>query len=110
MVTQPLYQRGRLSAPITGPHGERPGRADYDLIAHLRQVRTQGDDAMTAAEQHDPDFSVKLSACKDVVDANELLDAWLEHRVTVLKQVQADLRRVWEAAQKKCIDEPQPLT
>jgi len=99
MITHELYTRGRLSAPVSGPHGERPHQANYKLISDLRAVRAEGDEALTAAEQYDPDFSVKLSACVDASDATALLDAWLDRRVEVLKRVQTRLRSVWEAAQ-----------
>jgi hypothetical protein len=99
MITEELYSRGRLSAAIRGPHGERLGRADYDLISKLRAARVEGDEAMVAAERYDPDFSVKLSACIHEADARALLDAWLDRRVEVLKTTQAQLRRIWEAAQ-----------
>ncbi len=56
MIIRPLYTRGRASAPMTGPDGGRPCRPDYDLIAHLRPIRAEGDEAMTAVEQYDPDF------------------------------------------------------
>jgi hypothetical protein len=98
MTTRPLYPRGRLSVPVSGPHGERPVHIDQNLIGQLREARAQGDEALTAAEQFDPDFSVKLSACTREDDAQHLLDEWFEHRVTVLKQTQSHFRRLWEAA------------
>lgn len=93
-----LYKKGRLSAPVAGPHGERPPHFDHALIAKLRTVRTEGQTAMTAAEQYDPDFSVKLSACVEEADADKLLEEWLAHRFAVLKQTQAHLKQVWQAA------------
>jgi hypothetical protein len=99
MVSRPRYQKGRLSAPAVGAHGgERPGRPEYDLIAQLRAARVEGDEALWAAEEYDPDFSVKLSACRKDVDASQLLDEWLEHRVGILKRTQARLRQIWETA------------
>jgi hypothetical protein len=98
MITRPLYPRGRLSAPVSGPHGERLVHIDRDLIGRLREARAQGDEAMTAAEKFDPDFSVKLSACTREDDAQRLLDGWFVHRVNVLKQIQSHFRRLWEAA------------
>lgn len=100
MITRPLYEHGRLSAPAAGPHGERVGRADYDLVTRLREVRAEGDESMTAAEQYDPDFSVKLSACNDEADAIRLLDAWLAHRVEILERTRKQLQRVWQEAQE----------
>ena len=101
MAARPLYPRGRLSVPVSGPRGERHVRLDHNLISRLREARGQGDDAMTAAEQYDPDFSVKLSACTEEADANRLLDEWLEHRLAILKRTQEHLRHLWQEAQDK---------
>lgn len=108
MTTRPLYPRGRLSAPVSGPHGERHVRIDHQLIRNLRDARAAGDEALTAAERYDPDFSVKLSACTREADANELLDEWLEHRTAVLRQIQAHFRRLWDEAQTKRTPAPLP--
>lgn len=110
MASRTLYPRGRLSVPVSGPHGERHVHFDHSLIAHLREARTQGDNAMTAAEQYDPDFSVKLSACTEEADANRLLDEWLEHRLAVLKRTQGHLRDLWHEAQEKRTAPPDPGT
>ena len=56
---------------------------------------------MIAVEQHYTDFSVKLSVCTDEIDANQLLDERLEHRILVSKQTLARLRRLWEEAKAK---------
>lgn len=98
MEDENLYPRGRLGAPVAGPHGERLANLDHALIARLRAVRVEGDEAMTAAEQYDPDFSVKLSACTREADASKLLTDWLERRITVLKKTQAELKHVWQEA------------
>jgi hypothetical protein len=101
MTTRPLYLQGRASAPSSGmgchPDG-RAGRPDYDLIIRLRAIRALGDEAMTAAEEYDPNFALKLSACFIEDDADRLLDAWLSRRVAVLRRTQAELRRVWQDA------------
>jgi hypothetical protein len=101
MTTRPLYPKGRASAPPftagASPDGHA-GRPDYDLIARLRAVRASGDEAMTAAEEYDPNFALKLSACSIEDDADRLLDAWLSQRVAVLRRTQAVLRRVWQDA------------
>ncbi len=77
MTTRPLYPKGRASALWS------TRRPDYDLIAHLRNVRASGDEAMRAAEEYDPNFGLKLSACFDKNEADRLLDDWLSHRVAV---------------------------
>jgi len=98
MTTRPLYPHGRASAPNWQPTSEHPGRPDYDLIAYLRAAREEGDEAMKAAEQYDPDFSVKLSTCADGADAEKLLGEWLVRRLDVLKRTQRRLREVWQSA------------
>jgi hypothetical protein len=98
MESRDLYPRGRLGAPVAGPHGERPVHLDHALVERLRAIRAEGDEAMTAAEQYDPDFSVKLSACTQEADAVKLLTDWLERRITVLKKTQAELKHVWQEA------------
>jgi hypothetical protein len=80
------------------------GRPDYDLIVRLRDVRTLGDEAMTAAEEYDPNFALKLSACFIKDDVDRLLDEWLSHRVAVLTRTQAEFRRVWENARRPIED------
>jgi hypothetical protein len=92
MTMQQLYPKGRASA-LWSAH-----RTDYDLVAHLREVRASGDRAMGAAEEYDPNFGLKLSACFNEDQADRLLDEWFSHRVAVLKRTQARLRRVWEVA------------
>jgi hypothetical protein len=103
MTTRPLYPKGRASAPSSAmgsyPDGH-VGRPDYNLIARLRAVRALGDEAMRAAEEYDPDFTLKLSACFVKDHADRLLDDWLSHRVAVLIRTQAELRRVWENARR----------
>ena len=103
MTTRPLYPKGRASAPPftvgASPDGHA-GRPDYDLIARLRAVRASGDEAMTAAEEYDPNFALKLSACFIEDDADRLLDTWLSRRVAVLRRTQAELRRVWQDARR----------
>lgn len=96
MTTRPLYPHGRAST--LGPGGTRPGKTDYDLVTHLRAIRTDGDEAMTAAEEYDPDFSLKLAACTDAAEAERLLAAWLERRVDTLTRTQAELRQAWQQA------------
>lgn len=100
MTSNPHYPTGRASAPtadvgIVTQDGHIP-RPDYDLIERLRAVRANGDEAMQAAEQYDPNFSLKLSACEAPGDAEALLDAWLDHRVAALRRTQSELRRVWQ--------------
>lgn len=104
MTCHPVYP-SRLSAPVSGPHGERPIVIDHKLISQLREARELGDNSMTAIEQWDPDFSVKLSACSKESDAQELLDKWLSLRLGVLKGVQQNLYQIWRAAQQKRRDE-----
>jgi hypothetical protein len=87
-------------------HAARP---DYDLIAHLRAVRALGDEAMTATEEYDPNFALKLSACFIKDDADRLLDAWLSQRVAVLRRTQAELRRVWENARHPIEDQAREI-
>lgn len=101
MTTRPLYPRDRASAPVDDPGGKRPGYSDYDLIAQLRAVRDEGNEAMTAAEQYDPDFGIKLSSCANEAEAEQLLDEWLARRVDVLRRTRAHLRQVWKAARPK---------
>lgn len=101
MITHPPYPRGRAGAPVDTPGGRRPGRPNHDLIAHLRVARTEGDEAMAAAEQYQPNFGLKLSSCASEVEASQLLDEWLAHRVGVLKRTQARLRQIWETAHPK---------
>jgi hypothetical protein len=107
MTTRPLYPQGRASAPSSAmgcyPDG-RAGRPDYDLIVRLRAVRALGDEAMTAAEEYDPNFALKLSACFIKDDADRLLDEWLSHRVAVLRRTQAEFRRVRENARRPIED------
>lgn len=94
MATRPLYPHGRASA--LGPAGTHPGKTDYDLVAHLRAIRADGDEAMTAAEEYDPNFSLKLAACTDAAEAESLLAAWLKRRVDTLTQTQGELRHAWQ--------------
>jgi hypothetical protein len=101
MITRPLYPLGRPSAHMGHPGGKRSSRPDYDLIAQLRRIRAEGDEAMTAAEQYDPDFAIKLSSCTDEAEANQLLHQWLIRRMDVLKLTQARLRHVWQTTRQK---------
>lgn len=108
MTTRPLYPQGRASAPSSamGCHPDgRAGRPDYDLIGRLRAIRALGDEAMTAAEEYDPNFALKLSACFNEDDADRLLDQWLSHRVAVLRRTQAEFRRVWHDARRPIADQ-----
>lgn len=96
MVEHPSYPQGRASAlPAFGTRAERQ---DYKLVEHLRAVRLQGDDAMTALEQYDPDFSLKLAACRETLEAEALLAEWLQRRINVLERTQAELKRAWGEA------------
>ena len=96
MTTRPLYPHGRAST--LAPAATHPGRTDYDLVAHLRAIRADGDEAMTAAEEYDPDFSLKLAACTDATEAATVLAAWLARRVDTLTRTQAELRQAWQQA------------
>jgi hypothetical protein len=89
-VQIPLYRKGRASALWS------TRRTDYDLVANLRGARSAGDAAMRAAEEYDPNFALKLSACFDKGQADRLLDDWLLRRVAVLKRTQLKLRQLWE--------------
>jgi hypothetical protein len=60
---------------------------------------------MTAAEEYDPNFALKLSACFNEDDADRLLDQWLSHRVAVLRRTQAEFRRVWHDARRPIADQ-----
>jgi hypothetical protein len=75
-----------------------PDKADYDLVAHLRALRSDGDEAMTAAEKYDQYFSLKLAACMDAAEAEVLLIGWLQRRVDTLTRTQAELRQAWQHA------------
>jgi len=94
MTDRPHYAHGRASAPMDMKL-ERP---DYDLIAHLRDIRKMGDDAMWSLEEYDPNCGIELSSCMDEAAAERLLDAWLARRLDALKRTQSELRRVWKAA------------
>ena len=96
MTWRQLYPAGRASA-LCNPLKKAP-LPSPDLIDHLRAVRESGDRAMTAVEQYDPDFSLKLSACTDEAAAERLLEDWLARRFAVLKRTQSDLRKVWRTA------------
>ncbi len=99
MTTRPLYPNGRASAlPSGASPGSGTGRTDYELVTRLRAIRVSGDDALRAAEEYDPNFGLKLSACSEKNDADRLLEEWLSHRVAILKRTQAEFRRVWEDA------------
>ena len=90
MTSRPLYPHGRASA--LAPSGTHSGKPDYDLVARLHSIRAGGDEAMTAVEQYDPNFSLKLVACKDAAEAGTLLAAWLQRRVDALTRTQPELR------------------
>ena len=93
-MDKPKYPQGRASAlPSYGKHSERQ---DYELVEHLRAVRVQGDESMTAIEQYDPDFSLKLAACREQPEAEALLEEWLQRRVAVLERTRTELKRVWQ--------------
>jgi hypothetical protein len=96
VIDRPHYAHGRASAPTANPR-----RTDYDLIAHLRNIRREGDEAMWAIEEYDPNVGIKLSSCADDAAAERLLDAWLARRVAALKKTQSRLRKVWKAAHAK---------
>lgn len=95
MTTHPLYPQGRASA-LPSASGEHPAPTDYELVKRLRYVRADGDEAMTAVEEFDPDFSLKLSACGDPAAADALLADWLRHRTEVLERTQRRLRETWQ--------------
>ena len=88
------YGHGRASAPTDN----RPGHPDNNLIAQLRNIRKQGDEAMWAAKEYDPNFGIERSSCLDDAAAERLLDTWLTSRLDALKRTQSELRRVWKAA------------
>jgi hypothetical protein len=90
--------QARLSAPVHNPLGEKQGRPDYALIARLRAIREEGDEALAAVERYDSDFSLKLYACIEEAAAERLLDDWLGRRVDVLRRTQGHLREIWKAA------------
>ena len=94
MTGRSHYPQGRASAPTTS----QLGGPDYDLIAHLRSIRKDGDEAMWAVEEYDPNVGIELSSCTDEAAAERLLDAWLARRMDALKRTQSELRRVWKAA------------
>lgn len=96
MTTQPFYTQGRASAlPPDDVGSVQSSKPEYQLIDHLRIARANGDEAMTAAEQYDPDFSIKLSNCTSDEAAEALLADWLDRRVAVLKHTQDALREAW---------------
>ena len=97
MTTRPLYPHGRASA--LPPSVTHPGKPDYDLVAHLRAIRADGDEAMTATEEYDPNFSLKLAACTEAAEAESLLTGWLQRRIEALTRTQAELRQAWQHAQ-----------
>lgn len=97
MADKPLYPSGRASAFSGGDRTD--GSIDYALIKRLRAIRASGDLALRAAEQYDPDFSIKLSNCIVPGHAEALLTEWLNKRAAVLDRTQAELRRVWTEAQ-----------
>ena len=73
---------------------------DYDLVRHLRSIREGGDEAMTAAEQYDPDVCLHLSACQSETEVDKVLGEWLDRRLAVLKRTSIDFKRVWTDARK----------
>ena len=85
----------RLGAPVSGPHGEFPVEYAHELIAELRAIRVEGNEALAAIERFDPDLSVKLSTCTDEKDAQSLLDEWLRRRVDALEGTHKRLLEVW---------------
>ena len=99
MTTRPLYEHGRASSLGHAP-GEHPGRTDYDLVQHLRAIRESGDEAMTAAEQYDPDVCLHLSACHAEAEVDKVLAEWLERRLAVLKRTSVEFKRVWTNARR----------
>ncbi len=98
MTTRPLYQHGRAASLDGGD--THPGRPDYDLVLHLRAIRADGDEAMTAAEEYDPNFCLHLSACKDATAADAVLEQWLSRRVAALQRTKHEFKRVWADAQE----------
>ena len=102
MTTRLLHPHGRASALPDGEAGrEHSIKPEYDMIAHLRIARENGDEAMTAAEEYDPDFSIKLSNCVTDEAAETLLAEWLDHRLSVLKRTQEALRQAWRNAPRE---------
>lgn len=95
-----LYKWGRLNAPVSSP-GSRLERVDDALIEHLRMIREQGLDAMRAADQYDPDLSVKLSNCETEEEAAKVLGEWYDYRAGFLRRTQQELRDSWAAAAAK---------
>lgn len=96
MTERPLSPLARASAL---PRSSRPGRADYEMIAHLRAACANGDEAVLANERYDLDFSIKLSNCRTNDAAEGLLAKWLETRVATLQHTQVSFRQVWIEAQ-----------
>jgi hypothetical protein len=88
----PMY----ASAATRSPDSER---TNYDLIAALHTIRTNGDAAKTAIEEYDPDLAVRLSSCMTLEAAEVLLNTCLVKRIEALERTQATLRRVWTDAQ-----------
>ena len=82
MTGHPHYVRGRASASTNN----QLVRPDYDLIAHLRSIRKDGDEAMWAVEEYDPNVGIELSSCTDEAAAERLLEAWLARRLDALKR------------------------
>ena len=92
-MSDELYPRGRLSAPLARPGSTHEIRRD--LIEALRAIRREGDDDVIGIDRYDPDFSVKLSACDNREQAQPLLDEWLRKRVSVLELTRNRLLRAW---------------
>ena len=86
MDEHPHYAHGRASAVTDN----QSGRPDYDLIAHLRSIRREGDEAMWAVEEYDPNVGIELSSCTDEAAVERRLDAWLARRLDALKRTQSE--------------------
>lgn len=84
------YKEGRASA--------LSGTTNYELVERLRTLRESGDAAMWAAEEYDPNFSLKLAAALDEASADALLAEWLQRRLDVLTRTRNELRAAWHDA------------
>ena len=61
----------------------------------LRAARAYGDETMTAVEQYDPDFCLRLSACTTQADADMVVQDWFERHLAGLKRTGETFKRVW---------------
>jgi len=95
-MTHELYATGRAEALPHTPDSNPPP-PDYALVRRLRAVRDEGQEAMSALEHYDPNFSLRLSECEDEAAAIGHLKDWLERRVTVLEQCRSRLEETWRS-------------